>query len=70
MAIFLSKDGQNFVYKCPRCEAIHREPVDPERNPRPFDFIYSCQCGRRIDFDWDIVWAAQDSYTRAKAGRS
>ena len=70
MPLFLSADGQNFIYQCHGCRFIRYEPVDPERNPSPFSFIDHCYCGQKIDLNWDTVWAAQESYSRAKKGRT
>lgn len=69
MTLRISEDGQFFIHRCDACEFERREPVDPERNPSPFEFIMHCYCGRRIEFDPDHVIEVQSSYIRAKWGR-
>lgn len=69
MALNLSADGQYFIHTCERCGFKRQEPVDPEKNPHPFEFIMHCYCGQLIDYDFDAVFEVQQSYRRAKLGR-
>lgn len=69
MSLQISTDGQFFELTCEHCQLVRREPVDPERNRFPFEFLMHCSCGRRLDYDPEFVLAAQESYSRAKWGR-